>query len=163
MQEISSNINWSATAAMIAAIVALFSLIISPIVTYKIAKKQISTTVLSNERKEWINSLQSDISAFVSQAMFLASGYHSLFYPKEKTVEILEQVFALHIQIQLKLNLSISSHKNLEEIVNKIASELEKLSTKSEDYNLIVKYLEEIVPSTRIVVQEELKQIRYIN
>lgn len=162
MQEIPSNINWSATAAMIAASVAFFSLIISPIVAYKIAKKQISSTILLNERKEWINALQSDVSSFAARAVFLSNDLESTIYTFENSVKFLEDFFSLQVKIQLKLNPSINSHKDLEELVYKISNEFDNLASKPSIHKSVVKYVEGLVPLTRIVIQEELKQIRYL-
>ncbi len=91
--------------------------------------------------------------------MLLSGGYHSQFYSREKFIEMLKQVASLHIQIRIKLNPSISSHKKLEETINRIATVINELPNYPENSKLVTIHADEIVLLTRQATQEELKLI----
>lgn len=57
---------YAAIAAVISACVALVSAIVGPLISLKIAKKQINASILSGNRQEWINTLRNEVSGFVS-------------------------------------------------------------------------------------------------
>ncbi len=52
----------AALAAVISALVALVSAIIGPFVSWNIAKKQITTTLRSTSRRDWIDTLREEVA-----------------------------------------------------------------------------------------------------
>src|SRR3954468_2624886 len=53
---------FSAIAALAAAVTALAAVIISPVITYFISRKQIRATLVSANRQAWINALRDELA-----------------------------------------------------------------------------------------------------
>jgi len=54
----------TAIAAVIAALVALVSATVGPFVAWKIAKRQITTTIRSTSRQKWLDTLRDEVAEF---------------------------------------------------------------------------------------------------
>jgi hypothetical protein len=61
----------TAVAAVVSALVALVSATVGPFVSWKIAKRQIVTTVRATSRQQWIDNLRDEVAEFIG---FLIEG-----------------------------------------------------------------------------------------
>jgi hypothetical protein len=57
--------NWI---ALVSALTALISVIVGPLVSWRVAEKQIRASVVSENRQDWINTLRNNISEFQAKA-----------------------------------------------------------------------------------------------
>src|SRR5882757_10552061 len=125
MYQEASHIDWSVTAAIISAATAIVAVIASPLFTYYLAKKQIASTVLSNERKEWVYALRLDVANFISNIVgVVATGKH---FDRKRTEpnairysELLGATSLTVSKIQMLLDPSDVTHEELSNTVEKI-------------------------------------------
>jgi len=93
----------------ISLMIALSAVLISPFVSWKIAKKQISAQVISTNRQQWINELRDTISEFLRDAKSLSTGFLS----KEKAFSRFE-LMALNLnRMELLINPKEPDHAEL--------------------------------------------------
>ncbi|PYT01731.1 MAG: hypothetical protein DMF63_02475 [Acidobacteria bacterium] len=156
MQE-TTNIDWKT-------VVALIAVMVSPIASYFIVKKQITATVLSTERKEWINALRVDVASFVANLFSLIEA-HKHFQEMSgesnwlRFKEQLNSLTMLHIKIKIMLDPNDERQNRLSETielaVNLVLESMANATTQkfSDAYNALV-------PLTRDVVEQELKSIK---
>ncbi|EGR2355076.1 MULTISPECIES: hypothetical protein [Vibrio] len=92
---------------IISASTALLAVVVGPVVSLVIAKKQIKSSVVSKNRQDWIVSLRAQVSELVSDFQYL---------PNASIDGVLgrEQLIALHRDVLRKCN-SVRLHLNLEE------------------------------------------------
>ena len=115
MNEQSLFATYAAIAAVISACVALVSAIIGPLISLKIAKKQINASILSGNRQEWINTLRTEVSGFVSVVSLLgalrAGGYKGV--TSGEANQFGREAMERKSKIELLLNPSESLHNEL--------------------------------------------------
>ena len=54
--------------SLLSALVALVAVIVGPIVTWRIAKRQIQASVVSANRQNWINDLREAVAGFITNS-----------------------------------------------------------------------------------------------
>jgi uncharacterized membrane protein YbjE (DUF340 family) len=109
----------SAIAAIISAATALIALLISPLLSLYVAKKQISVSTISEERKEWIRSLRHNVAKFIaviSSIMIEQVWMESLELPSIKTK--MDELYFLKANIGLLLNNNVESQSKLNRLLN---------------------------------------------
>ncbi|GIK81141.1 MAG: hypothetical protein KJZ73_11740 [Pseudorhodoplanes sp.] len=109
--------------AVISALTALAAVIIGPVVTYKIAKKQLFANVVSQNRIRWVEALREDIAAFVAayaRHITLFNQYADMSDDHEKKIAIAKEKDAIDHEVskrrmilRLKLNPEEDSHAEL--------------------------------------------------
>ena len=100
------------TVAVVAAITALFAVVLGPLVSIWVAQRQIRVTVLSANRQTWINTLRDLIAEYLSISALVHAGDWS----SRTEVEFdqkLERLTLLNAKIELMLNPNEPDHERL--------------------------------------------------
>ena len=100
------------TVAVVAAITALFAVLLGPLVSIWVAQRQIRVTVLSANRQTWINTLRDLIAEYISISALVHAGDWS----SRTEVEFdqkLERLALLNAKIRLMLNPNEPDHERL--------------------------------------------------
>jgi hypothetical protein len=112
---------WQTIVATIAALTALVSAVIGPVVALRIAKFQIHASVASNERKEWLDALRKDLGIVFSAVLFNTttigesdSRINAL--RTEKTVELHQAA----VRVTLRLDSGDELHCLLDKAIGKL-------------------------------------------
>jgi hypothetical protein len=112
--------------AIVSAVTALVAVIIGPLVSYLIAKKQIIGNVIASNRIKWIEGLREDIAEFValfSEHIYEIGGFHLLKDEDsrneklESLAEIVRKVSTKRFLIRIKLNPDEEDHGELLKIL----------------------------------------------
>lgn len=160
MQEQASNIDWSATAAMISSLVALVAVIIGPIASYYIAKSQISATVLSNERKEWIAELRSELANFMQLMTIIITTIHARWNTQpgmDEFLKIMDKLWLSYYKISLLLDVNNTFQHALDVTIKEVLELIPETFQGPEGFSHIIdKKLEGIKNLSRDVLQDEL-------
>jgi len=124
MYQEAANINWQIVAIVLPTVTAIVALIASQIFAYRLTKKQIISTVLSTERKEWTYALRLDVATFISQAIKLTWTANNLVVAANAesvrhAQELLGAVALTLSQINILLDRSKESHKTLGDALTK--------------------------------------------
>ena len=107
----------------LAAITALFAVIVGPRVSFKIAKRQISASTVTTSRRRWINDLRDAIADFNAKASMiysLARNHHA----DEHSIPRIEELVQLNYKIELLINPSEEDHAKIVKIVDHITASL---------------------------------------
>lgn len=123
-------------AAIIAAITALIAVVIGPLVTLTVAKRQADASkgtadlqaranVLSKSRQEWINTLRNEIAGFMSCMGHMLPSAVVGAANGGNTLQLTKDVRLHYAKVQLLINPNEPDHQAL---VNKMALMIEQLS-----------------------------------
>ena len=116
--------NWI---ALISALTALVSVVVGPVVTWQVSKKQIQASVVSANRQDWINTLRNNISEFQTKAKIatveskLASDLRSEFAADPNSFDdAMKEITLLANRIELLINPNEDDHSTLIDKVNEL-------------------------------------------
>jgi hypothetical protein len=147
--------------SLISAITALTAIIIGPLVSWKIAKRQISASTITTSRQQWINNLRETISDFLAKANTVY-GLAKNHYANEQSILRIEQLAQLNYKIHLLINPNEEDHSKLARLVDYISSSLNKLA-KTEDIDLIHEVgdkQEELIKLSQQILKREWERVK---
>ena len=132
--------------SILAMLISLLAVIIGPIVTFKIAKRQIISPI----RQKWIDELRELMSEYLSECYRLLIVGEDGILAKEETDEvILKKMLHLEQKINLILNPNETKHIELKELIKSITEEIyhgaNNLSDIGERLNETIKVSQEIL------------------
>ena len=98
---------------LISALTALVAVIVGPIVSVYVAKRQIKASVVSSSRQKWIDNLREQLSEIITGIRFL--GVHSSLDLTSETEfrERLQKLLLVETKVNLLLNPNESDHQEL--------------------------------------------------
>ena len=108
---------------IIAACTALAAVIVGPIVSFKIAKRQISASTVTISRQHWINDLRDAIADFNAKASMIYSLARN-HYADEHSIPRIEELVQLNYKIELLINPNEEDHAKIVKIVDHITASL---------------------------------------
>ena len=104
------------TAHIITAATALVAVIVGPIVSLWVARRQIRASVISANRQAWVNALRESIAEFLSQVN-LASSIQRAGGNDEAVFERTQRIMQLNCTIDLLINPKESDHADLARLI----------------------------------------------
>jgi hypothetical protein len=137
----------SAIAAIISAATALLALIVGPILSLQVAKRQIGATTVSTERKEWISNLRNNIASFlaiISSVLMEQAWTQKLDRTQLKTK--VDELLLLKAQISLLLDRDIESHIGFNQSLNDIV-------------NVFIQYVKEPTDEKKLLIAEKMNNV----
>jgi hypothetical protein len=161
MNEQSLFATYAAIAAVISACVALVSAIIGPLVSLKIARKQINASILSGNRQEWINTLRNEVSGFVSVISLLGAlrsgGYKGV--TSDEANKFGREAMERKSKIELLLNPSESLHNELIAAIENalsiaIHAEIEPNAVEQR------RYIDQILNKSKTILKQEWVRVK---
>ena len=129
--------------AVVSSITALVAVIASPFVTIYVAKKNISSSVVSKNRQEWINRLRNEIAELLKEVQYVPSAYAAGAINLNQAIEKHGLIISKVEIIRLLINPKETDHEDLvrqislasEKVISSInqqkgnGTELEKMSS----------------------------------
>ena len=107
--------------SVLSALTALVAVIVGPIVSFKIAKRQISASTVTTSRQRWINDLRDAIADFNAKASMIYSlGINH--YANEHSIPRIEELVQINYRIELLINPSEEDHAKIVKIVDDITT-----------------------------------------
>lgn len=146
---------------IISAATALAAVVIGPLVSVYITKKQIRADVVSTNRQQWINSLRDQISIFIRDVRFLAIAYSvNAIEPREAWDRYEEMVLTLE-RLQLMLNPNEAEHVELLRLVSS-AKELvlDSMKSKESDGIELHRAADRIIPLSQQILKSEWVRVK---
>lgn len=159
---------------VISAATALVAVIMSPLVSWIIAERQINASNVSSKRQVWIDELRRD----VAEALTLISRIQELMRPSpelnrdehldvfDRRMEAELRATELLIRIKLRLNPNERVHKDLEEALRKLrnASPDPALGETDEDRRALQRHFvsarDEVLTITQQILKSEWNRVR---
>ena len=103
---------------IIAALSALFAVILGPLVSLKIANGQSRVKTLSENRQAWINLLRDTLSEYISAMVHTSAHQAQAERDARETLECLKKLSELHTKIELMLNPNENDHLELMKVLD---------------------------------------------
>ena len=146
--------------AAISAITALVAVILSPIISIYVAKKQFGASVLSKFRQEWINSLRDNISEYIS-CMFMIMIYNrtSEIGQGKEIAEECRKLVLLNHKISLMLNPNEENHNKLIKLLEGLTAVVAEEDRDKSTANYKEKS-NDIVVLSQIILKEEWIRVK---
>lgn len=148
--------------AIIAAVTALFAVLLGPLVSMWAANKQASVSVRSNNRQAWINTLRDALAEFASMARVipLAKEFDDQYTRVEK-------LFFLEQKMALLLNPSEEPHKNLLRVVAEartsavgILAAANEASLRDQKHQQLKALLSELTTVAQPILKKEWERVK---
>jgi hypothetical protein len=159
---------------VISALTALVAVVVSPFVTWKIAKRQINASNVSSKRQVWIDELRKDIA----QALAVVSHIEGLRRPdhdlnRDEQLQVFDEraraeVLAMELLMRIRLRMNPNEQEH-----NELNSAFERLSQASPDpqpgetaeqiKNLQVTFFaarEDVLVITQTILKKEWDRVR---
>ena len=146
--------------SIIAAGTALLAVIIGPIVSFKIAKRQISASTVTTSRQRWINDLRDAIADFNAKASMI----HCLAandYADKDSIPRIEELVQINLKIELLINPGEKDHAKIVEIVGYITDSL--FPSKVQENEISSKLdskIKELTSLTQKVLKREWERVK---
>jgi len=143
--------------AIITASTALLAVIIGPIVSIYVARKQIYASVVSTNRKTRFNHLQDALAEWLTAEQIFFISKHSDFWEKADAQRALEKMMLLEYRIRLLIDHTEESHLKLVELLRKEFDDLNKsLESPPQEQEELKKYGDDgIILLAQMVLKEE--------
>ena len=143
---------------IIAALTALVAVIVSPVISVYVVRRQITAQVVSTNRQAWINELRTKIARFVTEVASLS--WHRL-EDGSATPEIqkrLNNLVLLMSEIKLYINPKEKDHAHLVSLLSKSAqnafAQLEGKPAPDENY------VDEITKTAQGILKREWERVK---
>lgn len=146
--------------ALVAAATALCSVLLGPLVSLWVARKQASVSVLSANRQAWINTLRDQIAEFLSVLAVVHAGEWAERTEKEYDEE-LKRLVLLVSKVKLMLNPKEEDHQRLSILLSKAAQTVrarakEEKQKSTEGMQLAA----EVLPLAQSILKREWERVK---
>jgi hypothetical protein len=140
-------------------VVAILAVFIGPIISWKIAKRQITSSlktaskqIVAPMRQTWINSIRDLIAEISSSALH----YYQAGYENRKDEEY-KRLIELENKISLMLNFKEDDHKKLHDLIRKL---LDSLALGKEGDNIFITIHPEVLALSRDILKREWNRVK---
>jgi uncharacterized protein YneF (UPF0154 family) len=140
-------------------IVAILAVFLGPFISWKIAKRQVSSSlkiankqIVAPMRQAWINSLRDLIAEISSSALH----YYQTGYEDRKDEEY-KRMTELEGKISLTLNFREDDHKKLHDLIRKMIASLER---GKEGDNIFIETHPQVMALSRDILKREWNRVK---
>jgi len=147
---------------VIIAATALIAVIVGPITSIYVTRRQIRASVVSTNRQAWINSLRDTIADYLSAEQVVFISKHSEFWEKPDVQQALEKLILLEYRIRLLINPKEPDHAKLIELILKESTNLTKsLESPPTEFSEDERYSDdEIITLAQSILKREWKRVQ---
>ena len=140
------------------AFTALLAVVVGPIVTVYVARRQIRASVVSNNRQQWINQLRDTIADLLAKQQ-MARTLNSNFHSDERSLPRIEDVTRLGYKIQLLINPNESDHATLADSIAKIINSMNMQNEQHSAFD-IAKHAEQVLTLSQGILKREWERVK---
>ena len=116
----------SVAISIISAVIALVAVIVGPMVTWRVAKKQITASVVSNNRQAWINRLRDEVASLTAITYSLPSTHANKSISTDDAISEHARFVRTMQTVKLLINPAEEDHKRLIELAESASNEITK-------------------------------------
>ena len=110
--------------AVVSAITALVAVIVGPIITLLVARKQINASVLSGNRQQWINRLRDELASLVAIVHHLPSAHANESISTDAAIEKYGEFVEKAQTVKLLINPKEPDHTNLVKLIENASDQI---------------------------------------
>lgn len=140
----------------ISALTALVAVILSPIVSLYVAKRQIRASVVSANRQKWIDELRGELSELINLIMFLNMGRTTL--TEKAFIEKFEKAHLIETKINLLINPHEQDHVALTKTIRDAIVEI--FEKKDRDPKVLIALKDSIVSQSQAILKREWDRVK---
>ena len=152
-----NNYGW--IIALVAALTALVSVVIGPLVSLRIAKRQIIASTVTLSRQAWVDKLRDALVEFLSKSTMLI-GLARNQYTDQDLIHRIEEVYRLAYKIELLTNPREEDHSKLVKLTDEITSSLGKSKSKDFDLKILDEKERRIVEISQKILKHEWERVK---
>ncbi|HUT54677.1 MAG TPA: hypothetical protein VM658_14900 [bacterium] len=142
-------------AQWISALTALVAVIVSPVVSVYVVKKQITANVVSVNRQKWIADLRDQISELITLIMFI-----NLNQAKEEVILTkFERAYLTETKINLLINPREKDHIQLTKLIRSAIEEIFKEKAEKDSKRLI-EIRDSIISLSQDILKREWERVK---
>jgi hypothetical protein len=134
---------------IVMAATAFIAVIVSPLVSVYVARRQIRASVVSNSRQQWINSLRDAMAEFLAKNM-MARTLNRQAHADESSFPRYEETLRLGTKIELLLNPNEPEHAEVIKLIGEILSTTSRSSCVPEDFD-VQRHVDRIVELSQVI------------
>lgn len=147
--------------ALISAVTVLVAVLVGPIVTLYVARKQIKSSVVSANRQEWINRLRNEIASFVQEVKHVPSAYSADAITVEQAIEKHGEITLKEQVVKLLLNPNEKDHQELLALMSTASKKaLNAINTKRGLSNILDEATEPVIQQTQKILKAEWERVK---
>jgi hypothetical protein len=146
------------TRELIPAVTALCAVVLSPIVSIYVVRKQFAAQVLSGNRQEWINALRSELAELTSLIGYIPYWRRTDKGTDEQQLLLYREVYLHWAKIALLANPGEDDHKKLLELVDKAVVACE--SPPACSGHEVRQAVDQVVAQAQAVLKREWKRVK---
>ena len=145
--------------ATISATTALVAVVVSPIVSVYVAKRQIRASVVSANRQAWINQLRDTLAELVTSFRFLnARRDGDIALDQHEWLERFQRAFQLSMKVALLLNLAEADHRELDTMIKEAIGL--PLSSANDRSQQLIALTQRIVEQSQAILKREWERVK---
>ncbi len=147
--------------AIVSSVTALIAVILSPIITIFVTKKQINASVLSNNRQVWINRLRDELAIIVATIHHLPSAHANQSISTDNAIAEYGKFIEKVQVVKLLINPKESDHDNLVKLIESAGNEIiNAINSRTADAKKFEEHSQRIVSQAQNVLKREWVRVK---
>ena len=154
---------------IISLIITLAAVIVGPLVTYKVTKRNLEFQFRTLIQEKWIDKLEEDVTKYLTQVVEWIEKYRAIIdgsskieEPEREIDRMLATLNSSIIKLQLHLNTNKPFQKEILSNVSNMKAIINSKSFEDESINSLKNSHEEIITNMKAILQEERSKITKI-
>lgn len=147
--------------AIVSAITALVAVVVGPIVTLYVAKRQINASVLSGNRQAWINRLRDEVASLTAIVNNLPSAHANESVATTDAIAEHGRLVKMAQTVKLLINPTEEDHKKLVQLIDTAGEEvIDSINKRKADAKHFEQVAQEIVRQTQLILKREWERVK---
>lgn len=138
---------------LITAITALVAVVVGPLVSIYVARREIRASVVSSNRQVWINNLRDTIAEFLAKHA-VARNNNFLSHADESSLPRIQEIVWLNTRIELMINPNEADHARLAALISEMTNTIGRSAAESKGANVNEQRAQVILLSQTILKRE---------
>ena len=149
------------TPEMVTAITALLAVVVGPLVSICVAKKQINATVLSTSRQEWINKLRNVLAELITIVRHVPPAYAANSITNQEAISKHGELTEKIELVKLLLNSKESDHQELVRLVTSASTQVkDAINQRQGNASKLEEAAERVVAQSQIILKREWERVK---
>ncbi len=149
------------TPEMVTAVTALVAVVVGPLLSIYVAKKQINAAALSTNRQEWINKLRNVLSELITIVRHVPPAYAANSITNQEAIakhgELTEKVEL----VKLLLNPKEADHQELVRLISSASTQVkDAINQRQANASTLENAAERVVAQSQIILKREWERVK---
>jgi hypothetical protein len=147
--------------AIVGAVTALVAVIVGPLVTVYVAKKQISSSIVSTNRQKWIDRLRDELAALLKDVQHTPSAYSANSISTSEAIAKYGEITERSEVIKLLINPNEVDHQELVRLISTASAlVISSINQKQGNAEQLQKISQNIVNLSQKILKREWERVK---